>query len=675
MANLHRSLSHTRVYLDGQLQNEAYHVTQINRRLGSGGYDTATVRLQAPLRSPKILFEDINVAGVPQGQEVNLYINWFIEIERYYDASGDVINPDTELLFMGVVTGAKMIQTPQGEEWILDCRVTGDLMGFKVTNRATMATLKDDSRNDAGSSGYELKPGYYPLHFNPVVDGVAVPNMWELGKNPADVQNPGNVPAFIDPDSIASRKLASDRIQGEGSTTFPGGADTALFWTPAHAVFYLTRELNILETAFRNPTWNEILDAGPALQDATLIRDLRIPVGADLGEALTAVLRPFKFDWRLEYTAQGIKGRIVVLDLMAGNTHTFKLQRSKTQLDHNLSEVCEINLDFDAFSNGAKRVQVQAAPSQVQLSIELQPAWSSQYDGYLQDPANARKLMKNDPDWKTDPELQLAWRKFAANEGGDYTGTRAQWFENALDLSQIDSAFVYHRRRRPLPLFSTLEEGRSIGLYPPGVLIEAWDPQQSAWVPIDNNMSESRIKVSDSECAIYFDGKYIPTQMVAWGGGANQIQLQNMKFRLTCVLEGDRTDLFTATNEDSVIRSDLDRVFDMSDQYQNKYVDAGAAIQDNPDRQAVVLAAQGKANMLAQQHANGLLVGSLTIDGIDRKTIDHLGQRVSRIGSATDRNIHLALTGSLSDPQYPHISQITYLPQQQRSVVNLEVPQ
>jgi len=344
--------------------------------------------------------------------------------------------------------------------------------------------------------------------------------------------------------------------------------------------------------------------------------------------------------------------------------------------------VKSLHATFDGVSNSFNRIQMFGGRETREVSIILRPEWDPEYD----DETNLELFGSGHADWKNDPKIQKAWRKFAANESGAYTGTRP-WWDSALELDVIwnTATKTLLRKKKLLPMIYRDAEGGTMGRHQ-GVFLEFWDPTGNGqWLAADG----SSFRLLDDEIGVVFVGVYPPTQLYKMVLGDHAIE--DIALRVTASVESDERIEF---NRSRVFQSLLDdpkeEVLLLDSQYQLKtiFVADPATLDGNqiggpaivpdiaedpdwPDPWEIDSSAamQSKGADLLEKFNSNTFSGTVTLDGLDWTMADKLARPVWGIDI---RKFEFRMTSPVTNARYPTIAGIEMDIQSQETRIRLE---
>jgi len=343
-------------------------------------------------------------------------------------------------VFVGRVTGANISFNESGESVTYEARLDPPMFGPVSRTRYVMTT-KGDYANSGFPVDFSVAEDSEELVFNPTYAGLYTPN-----KCAFDVASPGHPfdgkRVFVDPGSVKASILSETREVRNGvadlvnvPVVLPSG-DYAIcdYWSIQEVVSYLITALGSEDYVF-NPTAATIasLDAscGP-------INNLRIRRGTSLFDALDQVLKPFGYNWRVNFDAtfgptieiekrglaSGPNARLISLDRQASG----KVGGPDGNTANNL---WRFNLSYDMSDKMATTTSLYGANVVKEGTFELVPAWDFT-DSNMSTKNSIESIRSNPVEY---PGAGLGdgqvWRKWVLNEAGDYTGLASNglWYK------------------------------------------------------------------------------------------------------------------------------------------------------------------------------------------------------------------------------------------------------
>lgn len=502
-----------------------------------------------------------------------------------YQNSHGAALASSELIHYGRVVNWSVERFPDGEDGVWTSRLDSHMIGNPVSG---MVTLKRRSGAlpinvlsltklliDEATIGGDIV-------FNPIIDGVVVPNRsyWSSDEFNA-------VPFFVDPAQIPREYFTKHHSQ----PSFTGGLVGFVqrearavdlfkygvaYWTLSSAIYYLCWTLNSQQIHVKNP-WtmheiNEALgeDGELRIDDGQYLTGTTIPQGTDFVDALRLICEPWGIDFRIRYDlATGPELQFFVNPHFQPMTVPISAIGSALRLEHDA--VPQADISIDVVDRNANEIYVVGSIPKFEVTLPLFPAWPPS-----QDSLNRGDLVLGNATSQANPR---AYREWAANESAEYTYyERAPYtatvpdFEhvmNYLASSEMDwvtqtvvrnlwfgwifdhrVSFPYvERRRRALPMLTSQPNGVPLGDLR-GTQVEyvnlgsdpPWPPRGKAWNqlpwrPIQELTGD--VDLLQHEIGIRFTGRLPPFQQ--WQADASEGSRLNNRFlmRITCTVEAD----------------------------------------------------------------------------------------------------------------------------------------
>lgn len=527
-----------------------------------------------------------------------------------------------------------------------------------------------DERNDFSVATKKRIRTSLPVVFNPEIDGRVYGNM--RVKNTVKLRN-GKAHFFCDVESL--RTNAARAFQGEPKLPTGDQPDPNL-WMLSDIVFYLCWNLNSEESIVQNPSLQEIQKVVD--DEADFIRDLHVPYGLYLPQALDHVLLPLGYSWFLEY-AVGKKPAIKLFKRGVGTASTaFGLQPFGTAIDTDRTNLAEFNAEFD-ISSLYNEVQAFGGFLEVESTFHLKPGWDSKYDDLTQLKQGPLSLNRTLPGFLDGPYYDV-WRKFVLAESGDYDNqTRGDFAAGPYKFSELNlpPEAAAPRRRRFLPCLTLGPNQQPIGKLH-GCHLSYFDKAQNKWREVPGEVS-----LLHTECGVYFHGDLPP--LAIFGGiipAASGLWDKNLfDLRITATVQFDIRVTATAQKTgDSPLTDRSTLILDMPHRFKWRYVDSNSefskdvqsgkkkAIQDDDTDKL-----GNYCDQIRDSWDMAAMSGPFTVEGIDdfrQPPAYAIGQSVTTING---RNISLNTRSQKArTPAYPQICGLTYHFQSQRTTIQLE---
>lgn len=652
---LSRQAPAIKIYWDGNVRGDTS-LLYVRRSLGGRMIDVATFEVYRNLLS------DRNT--VLKSRELySLFKNAIIEITVQTQGGLE------RVIHYGRVVGLSPQMNPGGEAIIVESRFDPHLFGDIVD------TVYGSSRNltdkpDVAITSYRQARYDGDTVFNPIIDGVAQPNRTIQRINPRYF-------SMLDPGAVEPRQLEISRtVSMLSGTQVAGPTGPSRFWTLPDIVEYLCETLNPAQTHVRNPNRGELYSTLPT--DPALVRNMMIPVGAYLPEALDMVLVPYGYRWRV-WLARGSR-QIEVFTRGTYKPRTLKLQPFGANLDTSQSNVPQFDMKFDIAERSANRIDVVGNFVEIEINMVLRPAWDSSWDAV----SDVNQFNKGSTGWDTDSSRQLAWRKFVANEAGDYTGTRP-FFNSASDFSQLFAAAAGEnpnghsvailRRRIVHPTITTGDDGTSIGQHQ-GTDVRYYNADMGQWFPIRSTVSEQPglangegVQILENEIGVLFTADDIPRDLYEYG---QKYGMNNVKLQITGTVRLD-------IRARKVRRATASFLVDQRREMIDKGSDYQVRLRDNSPYRTLVSTStevdsrtqmDTLAETLLDNHNSATLEGGVILDGIDFDIANDVGTIITGFQG---RALTLKTTPTgIASPRYPMISVIEWDVEQQKTRLLLE---
>jgi hypothetical protein len=354
-----------------------------------------------------------------------------------------------------------------------------------------------------------------PLVFNPLIDGVVRGNMY-------DTESPKFL-GFIDWESV--RTAAARRYQRYKYSSDEAfkNSENERQWTLGKACEYLCKALNGKESRIRNPDAVDFQEID-AVSYRPRLRNVGLESGLYLNECLDRLLSPLGWSFFVGFNHSG-QPQIRFCRRGEGKRVTIKLQKPGESFEPKANNLIGGSVSAGSHSS-FNEVVIFGSAKRYEVSIELIPGWKEDYDSLTDE-----ETRTDSDQYKQRPEYRDVHRKFVANEGADYVGTRAA-AKKPFDLKEIFGHEVVTRRRRALSCISRMPDGTPVS--DNGVLVR-WkfidEDEDAAWRPLDE-MDFGQVELLEQEIGIRFTGQWAPLEVV------NKIR-GGVTFQLTCSIEDD----------------------------------------------------------------------------------------------------------------------------------------
>jgi hypothetical protein len=502
--------------------------------------------------------------------------------------------------------------------------------------------------------GTVFVPG--PCVFNPEIDGRTVGNM----HSQSGVTLPtGGLHVFIDPETGRNAQ----------EQTLLGGQPER--WNLSNAIMYLCQALNGSQAFVKNPNIDEL--RRQVDDDNDLVRNIEIPHGAYLPQALDSLLGPLGYYWFVQMDSRTSRRIVIHEKDKGGKVVSLYHQKYYELFDPAKTnvEACGVTYDCDRLAN---RIVGRGARRQIEITVELVKAWPADLDNSrLRDLKRSRHHLNVGES----PEIVNAYRKWVLNETGAYIGTRDEITTrfNANVAGLADGNLLANSIPRPRVLQPTLTarlidgvavpigaqrgvEVEWLGPPTPGVEDETAAQREARWRPAGN----WGIEILEHEGGIYIAGEDIPTEIL--------LRREDAAIRVTATIDLDeRCEAIAAPTQSTPQQRhtvtediDLDGQFHWREISQlSKYSGAGAPSLAEDDRTAI----QEYVNLLRDRFDSVDVGGPAVLEGVDQHRY-HIGQRVEGIIGK-----RLMFDNRRARPTIPCIAGITLDIMQQKTTLHL----
>tara|TARA_R100000808_G_scaffold24931_1_gene59478 strand:- start:6701 stop:8698 length:1998 start_codon:yes stop_codon:yes gene_type:complete len=555
----------------------------------------------------------------------------------------------------------------------LDHHMFGKPLSTIIANRA----LSDHSGSPP--SQWTTHEIHSDLVFNPLLDGKITPN--KLASAPL-------IFAFVDPKSLSPFQLAIDTAVA--ADAIPSVAATVHFWNLRDVVNYLCRFANSSQQYVLNP---DTASFNVLSNDRSLVRNIVIEQGTRLPEALSEVLGPYGYDWKVEYPNLG-KGKITIFERGTGAVSWLTLQEVGLLVNPTVDQAARASVNYDVSDQAVNQVTVLGDHVEIEATVELVPGWDESLDG--SDPLTLRKSHE---DWE-DLGLHRVWRDWVLNESGDYTGIRAG-LDKSFDFQGLvrsvlvangfpaSSAVEYQHRRKFLPTITTDDSGTPRGKVQ-GIEIEWSTDGGQNWGSIfgwkrtlvggetkkmPGLPDASRVQVLQNECGIRIGNESKPPT----AGNYINLGVGTVKFRVTARIKCDTK--VVAYDDLGVSKSLLvdgkHMVVDMAKRYKLRLLDRNSLFWDSSSSPTLherndAPAALNMAKDILGKWSKSTIDGKIVLEGLDSDADFFLGKPISDI---RPRNINFTSTHpTAGTPRYPMVVAIAYDVLRQEITLDLDEP-
>ena len=405
----------------------------------------------------------------------------------------------------------------------------------------------------------------FEIVFNPLSDGQIIGNRHPLRANGQRV--------FVDPSqtwSVSEQKAHGIEKGLVADLTDGAPRSYGELWTLHDATEFICNWLNPVDDGGRvnNPP---IL---PQAMRAIVIRNVRIPLGTYLPEALDLLLQPYGYDWFVQYIGRGQRTIIPFRrGEDQGQTRVTELnvfyQKPGEVLQHKPNNLESFSFAYDT-TKTINRVRILGSPKLYEITVQLIPGWDARNEPL---PDQWFTLFKSHPSWPTSPLLHNVYRQWVLNEGGSCIFNIFRWavaVGGAIKDYKIDKAFDLNRfmatgerwtvrNRRFLPCITCRNDMTPIGDYG-GLFIEASTDCGLNWFPLTKWGIGSVINLNH-ECGIRFDDEAPPLPLI------NHMFAGTLRMRVTAAIAADSRLIATHTRQQSVASEEQLLTIDAGDKY------------------------------------------------------------------------------------------------------------
>lgn len=365
--------------------------------------------------------------------------------------------------------------------------------------------------------------------FNPLVDGIIRPNR-------SDLYLPGSQAASRD----AFYPTHAESLDTTAAQTRIG--ETATFWSIQQAAMYLLWTLSwdngeLIRAEFvETPTLANAAVINNSLISGPQLRDLRIPIGTYLPQALDMLLIPLGYNWYVDYD-RATKPIIKFFKIGAGTEKEIKLQAVGATLSLANSNCNQFSVD-NSIGDSFNQVHILGDYRRKEVTLPLYPYWAA-----AKDSLDAWTLQRDGENYLGN---ETVWRLWIANEGADrdpsivsanrpggtisipYFGTLASpvtYYTNGEVFPGVERV---HRRILDEPL-TTARTAASERPQRVPHFVEYSTNSGSTWKPAEPHWS---FQTLPDQIGILFDGHELPMELYEAGA--------NARLRITGTIASDK---------------------------------------------------------------------------------------------------------------------------------------
>ena len=342
-------------------------------------------------------------------------------------------------------------------------------------------------------------------------------------------------------------------------------------WTLCEALYTLCFKMNSSGPYIHNPIL-KFDDDTPItlLEDAPELRDLRLPRGRYLPSYLDRVLEPLGFSWCVDVVNEDSSGFTPAFVAMRvfkrgeGPHKSIFLQEPGSQLDLAVTNTERFGMELD-IADLANVIRGQGSLQARQLAIPLYPGWPAVEDNLLasqlsRDGQNETEDGSADtPAFKDYPN---AWRRWVANEGGQYSGLRAELTTSLIpNLSAHFRTYIPHKRKMHDQLWIDPATKKR---RPP--LLQWRRDEEAPWNDVPKTWNW---RLAPDEISIYFNGQEIPLELqdvYTQTGEMPKLQI------IGTVLGDSRLEAVAIRRAGSPNERDVELCLDLSDRFHDRTI-------------------------------------------------------------------------------------------------------
>jgi len=323
-------------------------------------------------------------------------------------------------------------------------------------------------------------------------------------------------------------------------------------WTLQRAIQSLCELLNP-EEFIRNPTYAEILEAIP-VSGVIEIRDVRIPLGTRLPQALDMLLIPLGYNWFTDYATGTANPKIKLFKIGVGEEKTLFLQTPGELLNLEWSNVNQLSVSNE-IGDSFNQVRALGDFEEIEFTLPLYPRWAQSDDQLTADSLDKDSLLFSGK--------ETVRRLWVANEAGDIRSpdirNRAtQYTEDVPNLFPFFvGEYLPHRRTIGEPITYM---GGADSLQRRPHFLEYSINLGTEWLAAPDDWS---VKLCPDQIGVYFDGKGPPAELLSAGTSGC--------LRITGTVRGDSRVEGLATKQSYAVNGrTIEQVLVVPDKFQKR---------------------------------------------------------------------------------------------------------
>lgn len=494
-------------------------------------------------------------------------------------SSETTLEPEHKQIHYGRVVSRSLERFPTGEDVVFTSRFDDYMYGLPVRGMPTTKGRELSDRVAIPTKDAHLLDEITivgNIVFNPILDGVLIPNKTHLLRKKIIFSFETAIPIFVDPNQMDRSLFVGTHEPPQKTKFFFGFVDLderskelhekgLTFWTLAEAVYHICWACNPEEKHIENPEIEELIavfddavpdDVGQYLMGTT------IPNGTSMIGALRKLCIPYGIDFWIDYYDVS-KRRLKFVVINHYWKFSLPVSAIGSVIDLRVDAAPELNMSIDSVDKVLTEVEVLGSIPRIEVTLPLMPAWRTD-----QDDISANEINLTDS----------VYRKWVANESGEYTDRRQTEDERDDDEKEdgprtdtsihnvqpdLDSIFTKQlisvtlailililnkffpwikrlarpkipfiaRRRRILPTLTVKDAETPAGTLR-GVLVEYRNKDTDGWVDVIE-LTDS-VDLLQHEIGVRFTGTKIPAPML-------DVDVFNtdFKMRITGTILGD----------------------------------------------------------------------------------------------------------------------------------------
>lgn len=393
--------------------------------------------------------------------------------------------------------------------------------------------------------------------FNPMIDGQVEGNCSDA----FDVESDGSsVSIFVSPETMRT----------QFAITLSGQAIEK--WDLPKAILTLCWLLNPDETNITNPT---LLDLQAVITDTNtrLMKNIRVPLGSSLPQALDLVCEPMGYHWFTETVVDDTDPTFPVTGTHlrffkngVGVVTDLKCQRVGETIRSDETNIADYSATLEIATPNV--VYGRGSLKQREGTFECVPGWKATLDKTPLQKINSQTFLDTDS-----KDLRNVARFWVLNEAGDWgDDTYRPGVEDFTDLADLfEEAAVRLVRRKFLPMLTKTKSAADRALRGSGGIVVEWNDVNGDWQPYTGGWS-----VAQHQCGIILEGE-IPadfwTEFLRKAAAVAAAVALSAHVRVTATIESDTRISYTADRRDEAPHGrDIPVHIDLDDRFHDRLV-------------------------------------------------------------------------------------------------------